>query len=131
MPGYWTEPREERLFEYVSKTVLSGAKIAAAMSRETGQPVTRNAIIGKIHRKHWEELFARQRATSTETVRPALVPRRRVTAIPFNGPIAQRTAPVKVAIRSADQATPVAQRRTLQQLDGNTCRWPIGDPRGG
>jgi GcrA cell cycle regulator len=30
----------------------------------------------------------------------------------------------------SDARIPPAQRRTLIELDGSTCRWPVGDPAG-
>lgn len=143
----WTEERVE-LLKKLWMEGLSASQIAAVL----GEGVTRNAVIGKVHRL---KLSGRAKpASSTPRVRAA-APRTSTTrrvpsqasrpamgsmARPRNigaGAIVGATA-LKVSEEYQAEAyqlpevdeidIPVEQRLNLLQLNEHTCKWPIGDP---
>lgn len=132
----WTDERVELLRKLWSEG-LSASQIAAQLGS-----VTRNAVIGKVHRL---KLSSRGRATTT-TARPkkAAAPAsgtrtagrtpavtRSVTSI---GATALQTQfdvePVaRYQIRPAENVVvPISRRLQLVQLSERTCKWPNGDP---
>ena len=123
----WTDERVEQLKKLWADG-LSASQIAAELGG-----ITRNAVIGKVHRLG---LSGRTKAPSSSAPRPRK-PRAthmlRVSrpAIRGNTALAQafsydyetdaEPAPVENVI-------PMGQRRTLLELNEQTCRWPVGDP---
>jgi len=141
----WTDERVE-LLKKLWMEGLSASQIAA----ELGDGVTRNAVIGKVHRL---KLSARAKPTNTATrTRPAqrAAPRRVSTGSSSAGmgmhkPRASimRTqtigatalaaspeveAEVYVAPQVQELFIPEDKRLSLLQLNEHTCKWPIGDP---
>lgn len=107
----WTDERVEQL-----KSLWSEGLSASQIARTLGG-VTRNAVIGKVHR-----LGLAGRAVPAQTERPRL-------------PATPRVAPRPAA------PAPVVEEDPLPLDDGNyatvltitdhMCRWPIGDPSDG
>jgi GcrA cell cycle regulator len=148
----WTEERVE-LLKKLWLEGLSASQIAAVL----GEGVTRNAVIGKVHRL---KLSGRAKpASSTPRARTAPRPAPRRVATPGGGGSSPRThlsgvaslmksrsmgpAPTQGAtalkidpefeteVYVAPQQElyiPPEQRLTLLQLSESTCKWPIGDP---
>ncbi|GHA31494.1 GcrA cell cycle regulator [Devosia pacifica] len=148
----WTDERVE-LLKRLWMEGLSASQIAA----ELGDGVTRNAVIGKVHRL---KLSARAKPTSsTQRSRPtprASAPRRSSGVSSSSGAgstasMANRPTPRQSIMRThtvgatALAATPEAepetyrapvqemqvpegQRLSLLELNEHTCKWPIGDP---
>ncbi len=139
----WTEERVELL----KKLWLEGFS-ASQIAAELGEGVTRNAVIGKVHRL---KLSARAKpATSAParraTPRPAprrvptssgshstAVAKRSMLRTPVAGATALAATPeieteVYVAPQAQELFIPVENRLTLLQLNEHTCKWPIGDP---
>lgn len=112
----WTEQRIADLKKlYVDG--FSASKIAA----ELGNGLTRNAVIGKIHRLG---LDGRPRPPR----KPRIVrPRTRHVATSLLAAAALGRSPGYVE-PVIDIVIPVEQRRSLVELTDKTCRWPIGDP---
>ena len=131
----WTDERVELLRKLWSEG-LSASQIAAQLGG-----VSRNAVIGKVHRL---KLSSRGRATaapahkkkaspsaSKSASRPAAA-HRHVTAtvgatalqIQFDAePVArQHLRPVE------DVVVPISRRLKLVELTEHTCKWPNGDP---
>ena len=146
----WTDERVE-LLKKLWMEGLSASQIAA----ELGDGVTRNAVIGKVHRL---KLSARAKPTNTTPrARPAprQVPRR-----PSGSTMASSTSTISAAAKPRQAAMPRPQtmgatalamspdietqlyvapagnelfipedkRLSLLQLNEQTCKWPIGDP---
>ncbi len=128
----WTDERVEELKKLWAEG-LSASQIATRMGG-----VTRNAVIGKVHR-----LGLSGRGRPTRTARPKSVkqkpsmPRGPRTSMPTVGATAlkaepaQTPAPVPEAktepvIRSVDLSS--GERCTVLTLTEKTCKWPIGDP---
>lgn len=128
----WNDERVEVLKKLWSEG-LSAAQIAGRLGG-----VTRNAVIGKVHR-----LGLSGRATSSRPKNPRLRPRTaaQVNAKRANGksrfgsignpalralyqPEAEAyTPPVEELV------IPLNERKSIQTLTECSCRWPIGDPQ--
>lgn len=115
----WTDDRVEVL----KKLWLDGLS-ASQIAKQLGG-VTRNAVIGKVHR-----LGLSGRAAPSQPVRAAARPPRparpAVAATPRREPgigqPAPRTEPVRVYV------TEEPGTATVLTLSANMCKWPIGDP---
>jgi len=124
----WNDERVELLKKLWAEG-LSASQIAGRIGS-----VTRNAVIGKVHR-----LGLSGRATTT----------RMKSHRPRTRPVPAKRAPVKprftnvgnTALRGLFQdaepyvapveelVIPLAERRSIQTLEECSCRWPIGDPQ--
>jgi len=139
----WTDERVE-LLKKLWMDGLSASQIAG----ELGGGVTRNAVIGKVHRL---KLSARAKpASSAPRPRPASRPSaRRVSSGSGSGSVAMKrrsmgSAPMigATALKQSEEFAeeleverqveelfvPPEERLTLLQLNEQTCKWPIGDP---
>lgn len=113
----WTEERVELLGRLWGEG-LSASQIAAAL----GGGVTRNAVIGKVHRLG---LAGRAKSGQPAPARPAK-PRPALEA-PL-GAAAENVGFHAPARRQADALIPVSERVTILELRETMCRWPLGDP---
>ena len=124
----WTDERVETLKKLWAEG-LSASQIAGRLGG-----VTRNAVIGKVHRLG---LSGRATTSRMKTHRPrtrmASAKRIARTRLPGIGNPAFRALyqpegdgyvpPVEELV------IPLAERKTIQTLTENHCRWPIGDPQ--
>lgn len=138
----WSDERVELLKKLWSEG-LSASQIATAMGG-----VTRNAVIGKVHRlglsgRAKSNAGGAQKARKPVTVamsRTATVNARATATIPMvqgNNALATvavaseapvlKAEPLAVAATST-MAAPESQRVTIMELRENMCRWPMGDP---
>ncbi|MEO0612237.1 MAG: GcrA family cell cycle regulator [Pseudomonadota bacterium] len=118
----WTDERVELLKKYWAEG-LSASQIANKMGG-----VTRNAVIGKVHR-----LGLSGRATPAKPSRG-----RAVEAGPAPRPVAEKPVPVKPSAPSHPVIEPATviepavlssgDLTTVATLNRNMCKWPIGDP---
>ena len=128
----WTEERVELLKKLWAEG-LSASQIAAVLGN-----VTRNAVIGKVHRLG---LSGRAKPTRSAVSRPrrmrgARPQRGSGTGFATIGNTALKAENVPlVQARPKPEPAPVAelvipkeQRKTILQLTEYTCKWPIGDP---
>ena len=99
----WTEERVDQLKQLWGEG-LSASQIANKMGG-----VTRNAVIGKVHR-----LGLAGRATPAAP-KPKTVQR-------YDEP------ELKTPITGLENLYPGIDRPTVSSIDGNQCKWPIGDP---
>lgn len=130
----WTNERIERL-----KSLWGDGLSASQIASELGG-VSRNAVIGKVHRlglsgrqgvklkfvapeKTGRKLAARVSKAATQVRRPS-------RGSPAHA-VAPSPAPeTRVEERlETDNVIPMARYLTLQELGPHTCRWPIGDPQ--
>lgn len=116
----WTDERVELL-----KTLWAEGLSAAQIANKMGG-VTRNAVIGKVHR-----LGLSGRATPAKPQRgcgPSAVPRAEA-AEPVEKPQRREMRPI---IPEPDSISPVVldsgDRTTVNTIKNNMCKWPIGDP---
>jgi len=108
----WSDDRVEQL-----KTLWTEGLSASQIARALGG-VTRNAVIGKVHR-----LGLAGRASPSRSERPRMP-----------------MTPKVPSVRSHVPAAPIVEEDPLQLEDGShatvltisdrMCRWPIGDPAG-
>ncbi|AYG94451.1 GcrA cell cycle regulator [Brevundimonas naejangsanensis] len=127
-PG-WTEDRVGAL----KKLWLEGQS-ASQIAKALGGGVTRNAVIGKVHRLGLSGRAAPSQPART-TFRPAR-PRAAAPAAPVQAPSAPRrleaAAPRPVVAAPAPQAPSPAPElpgtATVLTLGAHMCKWPIGDP---
>jgi GcrA cell cycle regulator len=110
----WTDDSIEQL-KTMWTAGMSGGQIAATLGG-----LTRNAVIGKVHRLKLptrESPLGAQRKRNPKRAYPHIPKALRPTIRNDTAQSATETKP-----------TPRKQRRTLLQLTSQTCRWPIGDP---
>ncbi len=126
----WTDDRVA-LLRRLWEDGQSASKIAAQLGG-----VTRNAVIGKVHR-----LGLAGRARGGEEA-PAAAPTAKVIEIETAIAVVETQAPEPVAIvphrpaaefpiatpAPAPMPLPVSQRVTIMDLRESMCRWPLGDP---
>lgn len=127
----WTDDRVELL----KKLWLDG-RSASQISNELGGGVTRNAVIGKVHRMG---LSGRAKAADVPIViarpkdrQPARPATSRPTGPAVRGNLALAFTPAP-AVRPAPRqnenvVVPISERVTLMELREAMCRWPLGDP---
>ena len=130
----WTDERVELLKKLWSEG-LSASQIAGRLGS-----ITRNAVIGKVHRLG---LAGRATTSRMKSHRPRPRP-----AVPGNGALAKRLARPRFAAAGAtgvrpaflpdsepftpsleEIVIPLAERKTVLDLLESHCRWPIGDPQ--
>lgn len=110
----WTNEAVNRLTALAQRGYSSGA-IAAILSDEYAAPVSRNSVIGKMHRAGIQ-LEARRAPPAPKPASPPKIkfrPKPRLVTAP--APMSAPPPPAK--------AEPV----TFAQLERHHCRWPIGD----
>jgi len=121
----WTDERVELL-----KKLWSDGLSASQIANELGS-VTRNAVIGKVHRlglsgraKSPSSAAPRQRKPRAHThmmrVRPQM---RGNTALAYRHDLEVEAEPELI-----ENIVPLGQRCTLLELNEGKCKWPIGDP---
>ncbi|MEI8146969.1 MAG: GcrA family cell cycle regulator [Alphaproteobacteria bacterium] len=129
----WTDERVE-LLKKLWNDGLSASQIAGELGG-----VTRNAVIGKVHRLG---LSGRAKAPSSSAPRPRKAPRSAPSAPPrpttsmFRGntvlkpQMETHAAPaVEIeAVPAPDNVVPMGERCTIMELKEYSCRWPVGDP---
>ncbi len=140
----WTDERVEKLKKLWSEG-LSASQIAAQLGG-----VSRNAVIGKVHR-----LNLPGRAKAGGAPAAARAPKRPAApaaAAPRNPAFSPRAAARPQAVRPADMdmaeedfetetaveetryvpasnvVVPISRRLGLTELTERTCKWPVGDP---
>lgn len=145
----WTDERVA-LLKKLWMEGLSASQIAGELSGG----VTRNAVIGKVHRLKLSarakpaNVASRPKAPRAPTPRRpssgagsaarasvSAVSQRRTSAAPVMGATAlkidtelETEAVVEVQTRAAELYIPPEERVSLLQLSEKTCKWPIGDP---
>ncbi|MEL7463909.1 MAG: GcrA family cell cycle regulator [Pseudomonadota bacterium] len=140
----WTDERVEKL-----KAMWGEGQSASQIAKELGG-VTRNAVIGKVHRLGLSNRASSKPAAPAADAKPAKPAAPKAEAAP--APKAEPATPPKPVIQSATARreppppTPAmledqqrtaealaaiekkARRLNLLELTERTCKWPIGDP---
>jgi GcrA cell cycle regulator len=117
----WTDERVAQLTKLWADG-LSASQIAAELGG-----ITRNAVIGKVHRLG---LSGRAKSPSSSSTRPRKArssgmmrvsrpSMRGNTALAYDYDLEPEPELIEI---------PMEQRKTLLQLNEKTCRWPVGDP---
>ncbi len=128
----WTDERVELL----RKLWMDGHS-ASQIAAELANGITRNAVIGKVHRLGLSGRVKCAPPSSTPRPRPAAQrPQRLATPRPaapiVRGATALALQPaqfVAAAQRPVDDVVvPISERVTIMELREGMCRWPLGDP---
>ena len=131
MTWTWTDERIEKLKKLWAEG-LSASRIAGELGG-----VTRNAVIGKVHRLG---LSGRAKAPSSSVPRPRKPraptqfarprPATRGNTALAHHPLAflEAEAELEPQPELLDNVIPIGQRCSILQLTEATCHWPIGDP---
>jgi GcrA cell cycle regulator len=122
----WTDERVESLKKLWGDG-LSASQIAAELGG-----ITRNAVIGKVHRLG---LSGRAKSPSSSAPRPRKA-RTHTHMMRVSRPSVRGNTALAHAYEYEpepepeliDNVIPLGQRRTILELTEETCRWPIGDP---
>jgi GcrA cell cycle regulator len=129
----WTDERVELL-----RQLWLDGKSASQISAQLGHGVTRNAVIGKVHRLGLAGR-AKSPSASASPPRAASAPRmsqrpaassartavRGATALALASEPMLDTRPV---FQEDDVVVPMSLRVTIIDLKEAMCRWPLGDP---
>jgi GcrA cell cycle regulator len=124
----WTDDRVA-LLRRLWEDGQSASKIAAQLGG-----VTRNAVIGKVHRLG---LAGRLRAGEDGTSAKAVEIETAIAVVEAEAPepvaiLSHRPAPdfppPAAAVPIEPVAIPLSQRVTIMDLRESMCRWPLGDP---
>ena len=127
-PQTWTDDRVELL-----KKLWADGLSASQIAGELGG-ITRNAVIGKVHRLG---LSGRAKAPSSSVLRqrkpraPSQMFRAPRTMMRGNTALAQMPSydyDPEPEPELIENIIPMGQRCTLLELDQEKCHWPIGDP---
>lgn len=131
----WTDERIEQL-----KKLWADGLSASQIANQIGG-VSRNAVIGKVHRL---KLSSRGRTPTTPSrpkkpAKTAITGRAPMRPVPTRGPIAvgatalaidpfAEAAVQPVARPAVEVIAPPSRQLKLVELTERTCKWPIGDP---
>lgn len=131
---HWTEERVELL-----KKLWSEGLSASAIAAELGG-VTRNAVIGKVHRLGLSGRTKPPAPVQQRRVKPTRTPthpmRATATVVRGNNAMAVETLAIE-AVEAAPEperkpalevVIPLSERVTIMELRDHMCRWPLGDP---
>jgi GcrA cell cycle regulator len=128
----WTDDKVEMLTKLWnaghSASVCAG-RINAAFPYQT--PISRNAAVGKAHRLG---LVGRQVQTRMQSARPVRkktrrLPKQNDNRFPTGNPAFRKLcADAEPIIITNEIDIPVAERKSLIDLEEHDCRWPIGEP---
>ncbi|MEL6372858.1 MAG: GcrA family cell cycle regulator [Pseudomonadota bacterium] len=122
----WTDERVEILKKLWAEG-LSASQIAGRLGE-----VTRNAVIGKVHRLG---LSGRATTSRLKSHRPRVRSNAKRTAKRrFDGKVSPLGAlyggEAEPYVPPAEEIEiPLEERKYIQTLEANDCRWPIGDPQ--
>jgi GcrA cell cycle regulator len=125
----WTDARVELLKKLWAEG-LSASQVASQIGG-----ITRNAVIGKVTRLG----LAARKTTSRVYYRTARPRKQRplMVKVPTGRMQDKGNAAFRALLAAApgyvepaeDIVIPLAERKTLDQLEDHHCRWPMGDPR--
>jgi len=127
----WTDERVEML-----KSLWADGLSASQIAAELGG-VSRNAVIGKVHRLGLSGRKVKVKAPrSSASARPV---RKSAASAAKSGSALARAVRGNLAYArdpsedpeemTAADIVPLSRYLTLMELDASTCRWPIGDPQ--
>lgn len=115
----WSQAATDKMTELWGAGV-SASIIADRLTAEFGRTLTRNAVLGRAFRIGLPgRPTTESRAVRVYGPRPQPVRLRRK--------LEREIAALNVAPSICDQAIPLEQRKSLEQLTPHTCRWPVGD----
>lgn len=124
--GNWTDERTNFL-----KARWAAGDTCSQIARELGG-MTRNAIIGKVHRLKLPTRIKAERKPEAPRIhrtnpkpKPAAHHPWQPTRVPAPEP---DPLVINIAAEAFDSAIPRRQRKTIFQLENKHCRYPVGEP---
>jgi GcrA cell cycle regulator len=121
----WTDERVE-LLKKLWTDGLSASQIAAELGG-----ITRNAVIGKVHRLGLSGRAKSPSSTAPRPRKPRAPGMMRLARPAMRGNTAlapMYETDVEPEPELIENIVPIGQRCTLLELNDSKCRWPIGDP---
>jgi GcrA cell cycle regulator len=126
----WTDERVETL-----KKMWAEGQSASQIAKELGG-VTRNAVIGKVHRLglSGRTKQARPAAPRVRKARSPSAPPRPAarlignTALKIDDDVVAAPQPARAPALVEELFIPPEERATILSLNEHTCKWPVGDP---
>ncbi len=131
----WSDERVELL-----KKMWGEGQSASQIAKELGG-VTRNAVIGKVHRLGLSNRSESGKSDATKAkAKPAAKPaaeapapmtRARAAIIPAGQRLPPQPSANEIdpeALAKVNEIEKKAKRLTLMELTERTCKWPVGDP---
>ena len=118
----WTDERVERL----SKLWMEG-RSASRIAAELGNGVSRNAVIGKIHRLGLSARNPVAAGLEPGREKPKVVAKTEPRVTAPSEPAAV-SAPKPFGAALSEVVIPLSDRVTIMELRETMCRWPLGDP---
>ncbi len=129
----WTDERVDLLKKLWTEG-LSASQIANRLGN-----VTRNAVIGKVHRlglsgrattSRVKSIRPKKRVakTSNKTMRPKYAGATGASAKPNFGGLEPMAKPELPTSNYVELFIPLEERKSILELKECSCRWPIGDP---
>lgn len=115
----WTDDRVEIL-----STLWAAGLSASQIALKLGG-VTRNAVIGKVHRLGLSGRIKPKRKTQPAKSRTATTARRRA---PVKRRAAPRGAPTPPPVPLEAKPLPNGEYATILTITETLCKWPLGDP---
>jgi GcrA cell cycle regulator len=126
----WTDERVELL----RKLWLEGLS-ASQIANELANGISRNAVIGKVHRlglagRAKAPSSANPRVPRMRSTRPQGPPRPAAPMTRGNTALALKSQPLAMPepVPIAEIVIPISERVTIMELREAMCRWPLGDP---
>jgi GcrA cell cycle regulator len=129
----WTDERVELL-----RQLWLDGRSASQISAQLGHGVTRNAVIGKVHRlglagraKAPTSAASPPRAASAPRMSPRPATSSARTAVRGATALALATEPAldtRPVFQEEDVVIPMSLRVSIIDLKEAMCRWPLGDP---
>ena len=119
----WTDERVETL-----KKMWGEGQSASQIAKELGG-VTRNAVIGKVHRLGLSNRTAGAPAAAAPAPKPNLPARKQI--IPAGQPLPPQPSANEIspeALAKVSEVEKKAKKIGLMELTERTCKWPVGDP---
>jgi len=106
---------------------------ASRIASQLGAGITRNAVIGKVHRLGLSgrakpaasSAAPRPKRVATTHTTQKTVALRGNTVVLRDVVVAEEMEPV---VRPEAVVIPISERVTITELRDNMCRWPLGDP---
>jgi GcrA cell cycle regulator len=118
----WTDERVEQL-----KKLWEEGLSASQISGEMNGIVTRNAVIGKVHRLG---LKSRIKPVASLAAQKIAKPLDKSTfPLQAKTPSQELVSELSEITNYPDNVIPFEQRVALLELRETTCRWPVGDPQ--
>lgn len=127
---------DDATVEYVKDQWQAGKSasvIAIVLSERLSKTVTRNSVIGKVHRLGLMRNPVRPVERKVRPPRPtqqykAKSARNRPVALSENARLAPTPADL-AALAEMAARDPVARITSILDLEAHHCRWPVGDPK--